>query len=104
MSTSTSNLNLDTTTLNAVAVRKNLNYIKNFGLPLSIAQHIDICLIFHDVHIDDPIIVSNIEFNLWVFNCLKSYQLRPILVIHRILDIFCDEFHKWEYMEFSKLD
>lgn len=50
--------------LNATAVRENLNYIAIFGLPLSIVQHIDTCLICHDVYIDDPTIASDVEHNL----------------------------------------
>ncbi len=104
MSTSTNNPNPNTTTLNAVTVRENLNYIENFELPLSVAQYIDIHLIFHDVHIDNLTIMSNIEFNLWLLNCLKNYQLRSALIIYRMLDVFHNKFHRWEYMEFSKLD
>ena len=104
ISTSTSDPNPDTTTLNAAAVRENLNYIENFGLPPSVAQHIDTRLIFHDVHIDDPTTASDIELNSWVLNCLESYQLRPTLVIHRMLDVFRDEFYGWGYTEFSKMD
>ena len=91
-------------TLDVATVRENLNYIAKFGLPPSVAQHIDYRLILNNVHIDDPTTASDIELNSWVFNCLESYQLRPTLVIHRMLKVFRDEFHGWGYTEFSKLD
>lgn len=63
MSISVSNCNLDT--LDATAkLKENLNYIEKFGLPISVAQYIDFCLIFHNVHIDDFITTSDIEINL----------------------------------------
>lgn len=104
MSTSISNLNPKTTTLDAAAVRKNPNYIAKFGLPGSIAQHINSRLIFNDVHINDLIIALDIKVNSWVLNCLKSYHLSPTLVIHKMLKVFCNKFYRWNYTEFSKLD
>ncbi len=81
MSTSTSDPKPDTTTLNAAAVRENLNYIAKFGLPPSVAQHFVTRLIFHDVHIDDPTTAPDIELNSWVLMCLESYQVSLTLVI-----------------------
>ena len=104
MSSSTSNHNPKTTTLDAVAERENLNYISKFGLPVNIAHHIDSRLIFYNIHIDNPIIASDLELNLWVFNCLESYQLSPSLVVDLILEVFCKKFQQWGYTEFSKLD
>ena len=73
MSSPTSDYNPETTILDAVAERENLNYISKFGLPANVAHHIDSCLILHDVHIDDPIIVLSIELISWVLNYLESY-------------------------------
>ena len=87
MSLLTSNLNPKITTLD-ITIRENLSYLAKFGLHFSIAQHINIYLIFHDVHINDFITTSDIELNSWVFNCLKSYQLRLTLFIQRMVDIF----------------
>ncbi len=56
------------TTLNTIAERNNLNYIAKFELSTSIAQHINFRLIFSAVYINDLIIISNIELNLWVLN------------------------------------
>lgn len=58
-----SNPNLDTTTLDATINKENLTYILKFRLSLSVAQCIDFCLIFNNIHIDDSIIALNIEFN-----------------------------------------
>ena len=64
MSNSTSNLNAETSTLDAaVELRKNINYIEKFGLPPSVAQHIDFQLIFNDIYIDNPKITSDIKLN-----------------------------------------
>lgn len=105
MSISTSNLNPDITTLNyIIIIRENLNYITKFRIPPSITQHINTCLIFYDVHIDDLTTPSDMELNLWVFNHPENYQLSPTLVIYRILNIFYNEFHRWRYTKFSKLD
>ncbi len=104
MSTSTSNLNLETTTLYTTTIVENLSYLAKFRLPPSIAQHIDTCLIFHDIHINDPTTASDIKLNLWVFICPESYQVSQTLVIHRMLKVFCNEFHGWGYTEFSGLD
>lgn len=103
MSTSTSNLNLKAATLDAVD-RENLIYITKFGLPLNIAQYINSCQIFNEIHINDPTIASDIELNSCVLNCIKSYKLRSTLVVKLILEVFCNEFHGWGYMEFSRLD
>lgn len=58
------NHNLETTTLDAVTERENLNYILNLGLLTSVVQQIDLRLIFHNVYIDNLIIALNIELNL----------------------------------------
>ncbi len=92
------------TTLDTTTIRENLSYLAKFGLPLSVTQHIDTRLIFHDVDIDDPTRASDIELNLWVLNYFESYQFSPNLVIHRMLKVFCDEFYGWGYTEFNKLD
>ena len=99
-----SDRNPETTTLDAAAERENLNCISKFGLPTSVAQHIDSRLILHDVHIDDPTIASDVELNSWVLNCLESYQLSPSLVVDLMLEVFREEFHGWGYTEFSRLD
>ena len=65
--------NPETTILDATAKRKTLNYISKFRLPANVAQYIDLCLILHDVHINDPTIASDVELNSWVLNCLESY-------------------------------
>ena len=58
-----SDRNFETTTLDAIAERENLNCISKFGLFTSVAQHIDLRLILYDVHIDDPTIASDVELN-----------------------------------------
>lgn len=63
ISTSISDLNSKTSTLNTTTIRENLNYITKFELPPNIAKHIDICLMFHIVHIHDPITASDIKLN-----------------------------------------
>lgn len=103
-STSISNLNFKTITLNAIVVRENLNYIAKFGLPASITQHINLCLIFYNVYINNFTLAINLKLNLWIFNCFKCYQLRLTLVVHMILEVFQDEFQKWRYIKFSKRD
>ena len=103
MSSSTSDPSPNAATLNVVE-KTNLTYISKFGLPSSVAQHIDSCLIFNDIHIDNPTTASDIELNLYVFNCLKSYQFRPSLIADMMLEVFRNEFYGWGYTEFSKLD
>ena len=74
MSNSTSNLNTETSTLDAIAeLRENINYIEKFGSPPSVALYIDSQLIFNDIQIDDPTIASDIELNSYVLHCLESY-------------------------------
>ena len=51
------------TTLDTTTIKENLSYLTKFGLPPSIAQYIDTCLIFYDVHINDSIIVFVIKLN-----------------------------------------
>ena len=63
MSTSTSNLNLETTTLDTNTIRENLSYLAKFGLPPNVAQHINTRLIFHDIYINDPTTASDIDLN-----------------------------------------
>ena len=104
MSTSTSNLNPETTSLDTITIGENLSYLAKFGLFPNVTQHIDTCLIFHNVHIDDPTTTSDIEFNLWILMCLKNYQFSQTLVIHRMLKVFRNEFHRWGYTEFNRLD
>ena len=59
MSNSTSNPNAKTNTLNAaVELRKNMNYIKKFGFPPSVAPHIDSRLILNDIHIDAYLFIT----------------------------------------------
>ncbi len=74
------------------------------GLTPSVAQHIDTSLIFHDININDSTKVLDIELNLWVLMWLISYHVSQILVIYRMLKVFYNEFHKWGYTEFSRLD
>ena len=93
MSISTSNLNPKTTTLNITTIIENLSYLAKFGLLPIVVQHIDTRLIFHDIHIDDPTTASDIEPNLWVLIYLENYQFSQTLVIHRMLKVFCNEFH-----------
>lgn len=54
MSSSTSDPNPKAPTLDAAIERESLIYITKFGLPSSVAQHIDSRLILHDVHINEP--------------------------------------------------
>lgn len=84
MSSLTSNCNpetLDTT----VELRENINYIEKFGVPAGVTQYINSHFILNDIHMKDPIIALDIELNLWVFNCLKNYQLRQSLVVNFML-------------------
>lgn len=63
MSSLTSDYNsktLDT----VIKVRKNLNYIKKFGLLTSITQCIDSHFILNVVYIENSIIASDVKFNL----------------------------------------
>ena len=97
--------NAETSTLDAAAdLRENMNCIVKFGLPPSVAQHIDSRLILNDAHIDDPTIASDIEFNSYVFQCLESYQLSQSLVVNYILEVLREEFYGWGYTEFRRLD
>ena len=94
MSNLISNLNATISTLDATAeLRKNMNYLKKFGLSLSVAQHIDSRLIFNDVHINNLTIASDIKLNSYVFHYFKSYQPSHTLVVDYMLEIFCMEFH-----------
>ena len=99
-----SNRNLKTTTLDAAAKRENLNCISKFGLPASVVQYTNLYLILYDVHINNSTIALNIEFNLWMFNCLKSYQLSPSLVVNLMLEVFHEKIYRWGYIEFSRLN
>ena len=89
MSSPTSDHNPDTTTLDIAIERENLSYISKFGLPANVAHHINSRLILYDVHINDPIITSDIKLNSWVFNCLENYHLSPSLVVNLMLEVFC---------------
>ena len=93
MFSTTSDCNLKTLDT-ATELRENINYIEKFGLPPNVAQHIDSQLILNDIHIDDPTIASNIEFNSYVFHYLESYQLSQSLVVNYMLEVFCEEFHR----------
>ena len=81
-----------------------MNYIEKFGSPLSIVPHINSRLILNDIHIDDFTIASDIKLNSYVLHCLESYQLSQSLVVDYMLEVFCEKFHGWGYIEFSKLD
>lgn len=63
MSGQTSYHYLKTTTLDVVTKIGNLNYISKFKLPTNIAYYINLRSIVYNVHINKPIIASNIEFN-----------------------------------------
>lgn len=63
MSSSISNSNLDNAILDATIDKENLTYISNFGLSSSVAQYIDSCLIFNNIHINELIITSDMELN-----------------------------------------
>ena len=102
-SLSTSNPSPNAATLD-VAEKANVIYISKLGLSLSVAQHIDSCLILNNIHIDNPTTALDIELNSWVPNCLESYQFRPSLVADMMLEVFCNKFCRWRYTEFSKLD
>ncbi|MCJ1346029.1 hypothetical protein MMC31_004240 [Peltigera leucophlebia] len=74
MSNLTSDSNPKTSVLDAAAeLRENMNYIKKFELPLSVAQHINSRLILNDIYIDKPTIASDIKLNSYVLHCLESY-------------------------------
>lgn len=81
------------TTLDIVVEKENLNCISKFGLSTSITQYIDLHLIFHDIYIANLIIALDIKLNLWVLNCLESYQLSLSLIVNLILELFCEEFY-----------
>lgn len=95
MSNPVSNLNTKNNILDIVVnLKENINYIKKFELPLSIAQQIDFQLILNSAHIDNFIIASDIQFNSYVFYYLKKYQLSQSLVINYMLEVFCGEFYR----------
>ena len=99
-----SNRNPETTILDTAVKRENLNCISKFRLLASFAQYINSCLILYDVYIDNLTIASDVELNSRVFNYLKSYQLSSSLVADLMLEVFCKEFYRWGYTEFSRLD
>lgn len=78
MSLSTSNPNSENKTSNTVAIKDNQSYIEKFELPPSITQHIDSCLIFNDIHINNPTIASNIKHNSGFSIVLKVINLTYI--------------------------
>lgn len=88
------NLNLDPATLDATPDKVNLTYILKFGLPLSIIQNINFCLIFNDIHINNLIIILDTKLSLWIFNSLESYQFSSDLVIHIMLKVFYNEVYR----------
>lgn len=95
MSSPTSNRNPKTIILDvATKIRENRNYGEKFGLSVNVAQHIDSRLIIYDIHIDNLIIALNVEHNLWILNCCKSYQVRQTLVVNFMLEVFCKEFYR----------
>ena len=94
MSSPISDHNPETATLYATAEREYLNYISKFRLPANITQYIDLRLIFHDVHINNPIITSDVKLNSWALNYLRSYQLSLSSVVDLMLKVFCEEFHQ----------
>ena len=59
-----SDYNFKTTILDATTERENLNCISKVRLFANITYYIDLHLIFHNVHINNLTIVSNIKFNL----------------------------------------
>lgn len=61
MSSPTCNNNLEITTLNTVVKIENLNYISRFGLSSSIVQHIYLCLIFHNISINNSTITLDVK-------------------------------------------
>lgn len=91
---STSNKNSENIILDAIAKIKNLNYILRFELLISIAQHINLRLIFYDIYINNPIIASNVKLNSYIFSCLNSYQLNLSLVFNSMLEVFCKKFYE----------
>ena len=93
MSFSINNPNFDNTILDAAKVKDNMTYILKFGLFSSVAQHNNFWFIFNDIHIDDLVIALDIKLNSYIFNCLKSYQLSPTLVIYKMLEVFCNFFY-----------
>ena len=93
MISSTNDLNLNTAILDTIIDKIKLIYISKFGLPINIVLYINLRLIVHDIHIDSSTILLDIELNLWVFNCLKSYQLSLNLVVDLILEVFCKKFY-----------
>lgn len=90
----TSNPNINHAILDATSDKVNLTYISKFGLPSSVIQYINFDLIFNKIHINNFTIVSDIKLNLWVLNWLESYQLSTSLVMHIILEVFCDKFYR----------
>lgn len=105
MSSLTNNSKVKISILDIIAkLRKNINYIKKFGLPSNIARHINSQLIFNDVYIDNSIIISDIKFISYIFYYLKSYKLSQSLVVGYILKVFYEKFYGWGYTEFSKLN
>ena len=60
---STSNLNLNAATLDVTINKVNLTYISKFGLLVSVTQHINLYLIFHNIHINNLTIALNVELN-----------------------------------------
>lgn len=62
MSSATSDCNSKTLDA-AIKLRKNLNYIEKFGLPVNVAQHINYHFILNDIHIKNSTIASNVKLN-----------------------------------------
>lgn len=103
MSSTTSNRNINAATFNTAGDKENLTYMAKFGLPPSVAQHINLCLISKNIHIDDLMSASNMKLNSWIFYFLEIYYLRLDLFINIMLEVCRREFYKWEYMEFGRL-
>lgn len=61
---SINDFNFDTATLNTVIDKENITYISKFRLLLNVSQHINFCLILHNIYIDNFTIMSNVKLNL----------------------------------------
>lgn len=64
MSLLTNDTNFKALTLDVVIEKKNTIYIKKFRFFLSIAEYINLYLIFFDIYINNAIIMLDVEFNL----------------------------------------
>lgn len=100
-----SNLNTKTNTLDIIInLWENINCIIKFGLPPSINPHITSQLILHDAHINDPIVTLDIELNFSVLYYQETYQFSKDLIIYYMLNNIYEEFYKWRYTGFGRLN